>query len=105
MIKNFFTNPDVFQNPADYKLGTMPRATALIRSPLSFTGSASMQKIFSLKSIREGMNIELRLEADNPLNHPVFGSPDTGIHDDNFGEINYTSNNPRQIQLGAKVNF
>jgi len=105
MINAFFTNPDVFVDPADYKLGSMPRATSLIRSPLSFTGSASMEKLFSLKSIRDGMNLELRLEADNPLNHPVFGSPDTGIHDDEFGQITYTSNGPRQIQLGVKVTF
>ena len=49
--------------------------------------------------------MELRLEAQNALNHPVFGTPDTSVDDPNFGVIYYTSNGPRQVQLGAKINF
>jgi hypothetical protein len=51
------------------------------------------------------MNFELRLEAENALNHPVFGTPDTSVDDPLFGVISYTSNGPRQVQLGGKITF
>ena len=65
----------------------------------------SIQKVFLLSKLREGANFELRLEAENALNHPVFGTPDTSVDDPNFGVISYTSNGPRQVQLGGKFNF
>jgi hypothetical protein len=51
------------------------------------------------------MTLELRLEANNAFNHPVFSAPDTSIDDPNFGVINSTSNQPRQMQLAGKINF
>jgi hypothetical protein len=51
------------------------------------------------------MTLELRLEANNAFNHPTFGTPDQSIDDPNFGVINYTSNQPRQMQLAGKINF
>ena len=65
----------------------------------------SVEKEFSLAKLREGMAFELRLEAQNALNHPVFGTPNTSVDDPNFGVVSYTSNGPRQIQLGGKVTF
>jgi hypothetical protein len=67
--------------------------------------NASVNKVFPLSSVREGMTLELRLEANNAFNHPVFGTPDQSIDDPNFGVINYTSNQPRQMQLAGKINF
>jgi hypothetical protein len=64
-----------------------------------------VNKVFSFSTIREGMTLELRLEAQNAFNHPVFGTPDQSIDDPDFGVISYTANSPRQMQLGAKVNF
>ena len=58
-----------------------------------------------MAKIHEGMKFEVRLEAENALNHPVFGTPDTSVDDPNFGIISYTSNTPRQVQLGAKIYF
>ncbi len=104
-INDYISNPQVVQLPPVYTLGDAPRATGAIRSPLSFNTSMSLNKDFSLASVREGMTLELRLEAENALNHPVFGTPDTAVDDPNFGVINYTSNSPRQVQLGAKVTF
>jgi hypothetical protein len=65
----------------------------------------SLNKDFSLSKVHEGMQLELRLEAENALNHPVFGTPDTAVDDPNFGVIGYTSNTPRQVQLGVKISF
>ena len=104
-INNYFANPEAFQLPDVYTLGDAPRVTALVRSPLSFNTSLSVEKDFSMAKIHEGMKFEVRLEAENALNHPVFGTPDTSVDDPNFGIISYTSNTPRQVQLGAKIYF
>ena len=55
--------------------------------------------------IREEMNFEFRVEAQNAFNHPVFGTPNTTVGDDTFGTITYTSIGPREVQLGFKFNF
>jgi hypothetical protein len=104
-INHYFENPEVFEKPEPYALGTAPRATGLVRSPTSFTCNLSVNKQFPLSKAHEGVKLELRLEAENALNHPVFGTPNTVVDDPNFGIISYTSNGPRQVQLGAKVTF
>jgi Carboxypeptidase regulatory-like domain len=104
-INQYFANPDAFQLPPVYTLGDTPRATGAIRSPLSFNSNMAIDKDFSLSAIHEGVRLELRLEAENALNHPVFGTPNTSVDDPNFGMITYTSNSPRQVQLGAKFIF
>ncbi len=102
-INNYFANPDAFQLPPVYTLGNAPRATGMVRSPLAFNSNLSIDKDFSLARVHEGMKFELRLEAQNALNHPVFGTPNTSVDDPNFGVIGYTANGPRQVQLGVKV--
>jgi hypothetical protein len=104
-INSYISNPDVAQLPPVYTLGNAPRATGDIRTPTAFNTSMSLNKDFSLSKVHEGMQLELRLEAENALNHPVFGTPDTAVDDPNFGVIGYTSNTPRQVQLGVKISF
>ncbi|HEX3661672.1 MAG TPA: TonB-dependent receptor [Acidobacteriaceae bacterium] len=104
-INQYIANPDALQLPPVYTLGDTPRALGAVRSPTSFNSDMALDKDFSLAGVREGMSLELRLEAENALNHPVFGTPDTAVDDPNFGIISYTSNNPRQVQLGAKILF
>ncbi|HTJ86603.1 MAG TPA: hypothetical protein VL349_05030, partial [Terriglobales bacterium] len=79
-----------------------PRAIGSVRSPWSVTSDLSIGKQFQ---IREEMNFEFRVEAQNAFNHPVFGTPNTNVGDGQFGTISYTSIGPRQIQLGFKFNF
>jgi hypothetical protein len=63
---------------------------------------ASLLKQFE---IREQMYFQLRLEAFNAVNHPVFGAPNTTISSTSFGQISSQANLPRQIQLGARFVF
>ncbi|MDR3772791.1 MAG: TonB-dependent receptor [Terracidiphilus sp.] len=104
-INSYFANPEAVRLPPVYTFGNAPRATGMIRSPEAFNTNMSMEKEFSLSRLHEGMNFELRLEAENALNHPVFGTPDTSVDDPNFGVVGYTSNGPRQVQLGGKITF
>jgi len=104
-INQYIENPGSMVLPAPYTLGDVPRADGEIRTPGAFNVSASVNKVFSLSKTREGLTMELRLEAQNAFNHPVFGTPDQSIDDPNFGVISYTQNSPRQMQLAAKINF
>jgi hypothetical protein len=104
-INNYFANPDVFQIPDPYTLGNAPRATGSVRTPFFFTCNLSIDKEFGLSSKYETMKLELRLEAENAFNHPVFGTPDTAVGDPSFGTISYTTIGPRQVQLALKFSF
>jgi Carboxypeptidase regulatory-like domain/TonB dependent receptor len=101
-VDNYFVDNSVFQRPDDFTLGDAPRALGNVRSPWSFTTDLSLGKQFA---IREAMNLEIRLEAKNAFNHPVFGTPNTSVDDPSFGQISYTSVGPRELQLGFKFNF
>ena len=101
-VDNYFVDNTVFQRPDDFTLGDAPRALGSVRSPWSFTTNLSLGKQFSL---REEMKLEFRIEAKNAFNHPVFGTPNTSVDDQNFGKIFYTSVGPRELQLALKFSF
>ena len=104
-INNYFADPNVFQAPDPYTLGNAPRAVGSVRSPFFFNTNLSILKEFGLSAKHEQMKLELRLEAQNAFNHPVFGTPDTIVGDPNFGVVSYTSVGPRQCQLALKLMF
>ena len=49
--------------------------------------------------------IRKRCTSLNAYNHPVFGTPNTSVDDQNFGKIFYTSVGPREVQLALKFSF
>jgi hypothetical protein len=95
----------VFSDPGPYTLGNAPRTIGSVRSPFFFSANLSVGKEFRLSTSHEEMKLELRLEADNAFNHPVFGTPDTFVGDQTFGQIGYTAVGARQCQLALKFNF
>ncbi len=101
-IDNFFVDPTVFQKPPQFTLGNAPRAIGSVRTPWAFGVDLSLSKQFV---VHEEMNLEVRMEARNAFNHPVFGTPNTSVDDPAFGTIGYTSNTPRELQLALKFNF
>ncbi len=104
-VNNYFANPNVIQVPAPFTLGTAGRTTGSIRTERAFTSDLSIAKQFLLSNVHEGVRMELRLEAANAFNHPVFGTPDSNAGDPDLGQITYTAVNPRQCQLAVKVLF
>ena len=101
-VDHYFADDSVFQRPDDFTLGDAPRALGSVRSPRSFTANLSLGKQFQ---IREQMNFEFRIEAQNAFNHPVFATPNTTVDDENFGVITSTAVGPREVQLAFKFNF
>ena len=105
---------DILNVPPAFTLGNEIRATADVRTPLSFTSDLSLIKVFPLSNAHEGINLELRLEAHNAFNHPLFsmgtpgpyGSSTLSVGDPNFGVLTQMApSGPRQMQLAAKITF
>ena len=56
-------------------------------------------------AIREHQNLEVRFEAFNFLNHPVFNNPGTTLTTSStFGKI-LSANDPRILQFAMKYVF
>jgi hypothetical protein len=74
------------------------------RTPPYFQFDAQVSRLFPL---HERLNLDLRLEAFNVLNHPDFGSPTAGLSSSTFGQISSTAggNAARVFQGGVKLIF
>ncbi len=56
--------------------------------------------------IGERIKVELRAQAFNALNTPIFGNPDTSITSGRFGRVTLTQINlPRNLELGLRLSF
>ena len=99
-LNNWF-NPAAFKQPAADVPGTAPR-TLSFRGPGMKMFDAALLKSFHTK---EGQRFEFRLEAQNALNHPVFGDPNGSFGSTSFGQITGTKVGNRNVQLGFKYYF
>lgn len=104
-------NPAAFTAPAPGTFGDLGRNT--IYGPGLSELNASLGKTFSFV---EGVRLQLRIDANNVLNHPSFGTPDTNFDDPvdltstpgrpaGAGTISSTTVGGRNMQLGARVFF
>jgi hypothetical protein len=91
-----------FSQPRSFTFGTMGRSTSHLRSAGARNIDFSVFKEFRIK---ERAQIELRGEAFNLTNTPLFGNPDTTFGSATFGIVNSQENAPRQVQLGLKILF
>jgi outer membrane receptor protein involved in Fe transport len=92
-------NKSAFQIPAQYTFGNLGRNR--IRSPGFWNLDTSLFRAFP---IRERLKFEFRVEAFNIFNTVIYGQPVNDMADTaNFGKVLGTANNPRQLQLGAKI--
>jgi hypothetical protein len=104
----YFANPEVFQVPAAYTIGTAPRTLPWINVPGTANANLSLFKEFSLNRVHEGMHLELRSEWFNAFNHPQFSGPNAGVGQTGatgFGAITSQANLPREIQMALKLYF
>ena len=82
------------------QLGNAPRRNAEVRRPWNLNENVSIAKTISVK---DGLRLDVRVEAFNLLNRTVWGEPNTDFNNTNFGLITTTANAPRQMQLGLKL--
>ncbi len=97
------TQPDFIQIPA---YGATPNVVYTgIRQPMGFFLDTNLAKNFS---VWRNLKLQLRLEAFNVLNHPLFQDGFYTALNSEFGQIGSAtgsgqSNQPRQIQIAAKL--
>ena len=98
----FFSNPQDAVIAQPYTVGTAPRMLSSVRAPGNNNASLSLFKEMSLTKIREGAQLEYRLESFNAFNHPVFCAPNLGVASGQFGLVTGQCNSPREVQMGLK---
>jgi hypothetical protein len=55
--------------------------------------------------IGEKVRFQLRCDAYNAVNHPVFGNPNTQVNNSQFGFIASQANRPRSMQFMGRMTF
>jgi hypothetical protein len=76
--------------------------------PNQFRNPAFANIDFTLKKvtqIAEPLNLELRLDIFNIMNRVNYSNVDTNLQDGNFGQSTSTANDPRNLLVGARLNF
>jgi hypothetical protein len=94
-----FLNPAAYVPAPSGQWGNAGRNT--ITGPAQFSLNASIGRIFRL---REGYNLEARLDAVNPINHVTFGGWDTTVNSPRFG-VPTSAAAMRSFQITVTVRF
>ena len=99
-----YLNPAAFSVTPIYKFGTSPAVLPNYRQPRYDQTNLALIKHFNFTEIRF---LEVRIEAQNAFNHPVFMLDSTGVNiqNSNFGTFQATQNSPRNVQFGARFVF
>jgi len=91
--------------------GVLPNAYQVRTFPIRFNGlradflnqlDAGVQRNFV---IYEQLQLQVRGEAINMLNHPVYTAPSTDWTSSSFGQVTTQANQPRVYQFGAFLRF
>jgi hypothetical protein len=92
-----------FKGRPGYTLRTVPDRYAWLRQMDNVTVNLAGSKNFQLT---EHWRLNLRAEAFNLLNHPLYGAPDTTYTDARFGMLPVGQQNfPRLIQIAGRISF
>jgi outer membrane receptor protein involved in Fe transport len=96
---NEWINAAAFRFPASGPFGNLGRNT--LRGPGLYNLDLSLVKT---QRFRDAVDLQLRAEFFNVLNHPNFGLPN-GVVVSSLGTIAATATPERQIQFGVKLGF
>ncbi len=88
--------------PAAYTVGDMPRYVGNVRTGATANLDLSLSKSWN---ILERIRIQLRGEAFNVTNTPQFGRANTTLGSAGYGTVTSTIGNPRNLQLGMRLDF
>ena len=89
--------------PIGERFGTNPRNN--VRADAVEVADISLIKSIYPRGRSARTRIELRIEAFNVLNHPVYGVPVNNFASGQFGRVLATAVDERQIQFAVKVVF
>jgi hypothetical protein len=97
-----YFDTSVFTAAPPFTYGNTPRTLPDVRSPSLKNLDLSLFKNFR---IGEALLLQLRAEAFNATNTPIFGNPGTVFGTQGFGVINSQANSPRQVQFALRIAF
>ena len=99
-----YLDPNAFSRPASYTFGNAPRTLSRARGPGLRNADMSMFKNIVLKR-EQNVYLQIRGEAFNVTNTPIFADPNVTVGSTSFGVITATQNSPRTLQIAMKLNF
>jgi hypothetical protein len=100
--KNKYFNTSCFVAPGNFKFGNESRSDNGLRAP----GIANYDlALFKETHLTEKLILQMRIESFNLFNRVQFGAPNTSIGSAQQGQITTQVNDPRLLQLAARINF
>ncbi|MEJ7616364.1 MAG: hypothetical protein WKF30_05200 [Pyrinomonadaceae bacterium] len=96
-----YLNPAAFSTAAEYTFGNLGRSIG-VRTPSQQNWDIGILKNTALF---ESVRAQLRLEAINAFNTPVFRAPNTSFGNANFGRITSQANFARVMQVSLRLNW
>ena len=97
---NEWFNTAAFSQAAPFTFGNLGRTLTAVRASSAHNLDISVFKSF--KPV-ERLTVELRGEAFNLTNTPIFTAPNVTLGSTLFGVVSAQENTPRQIQFGLKL--
>jgi hypothetical protein len=103
--RNWF-DPTAFTQPTVAAYGSTPKNAYSGPGLLTLDGS-----LFRTIPLHESIDLQLRADAFNMMNHPTFANPAVSLTSTSFGQITSTANassptpNQRVLQFAATVSF
>ncbi len=101
-VGQFFANPQVAVEPAEHTLGTAARVIPVYAQGTQ-DADLTLFKDIPIKPLGEAGKLELRLDTFNAFNHVQFAPPNTTVGSGSFGLVTGQYNDPRELQVSAKV--
>jgi hypothetical protein len=100
-----FADPPKTANDVPIRLGNAPRYLPNLRGFAAYGEDLALTKRTPL-GFREGASLEIRIDAINVMNRVGLQNPVTSLYDlQYFGRILGKTNNPRNVQVGVRLNF
>jgi len=96
----FVTNPSC--QPNGYNLRVFPTRVNGVRQQAINNVMANIQRAIK---IREGVALELRLDAANLFNHQFLGTPNESVTNSQFGQITSTQDQARFLTIQGHIRF
>jgi hypothetical protein len=98
-----YFNPAAFSPTPSFQFGNAARFLGDVRAP----GTLNWDMLASKRiQLHESLSLDVRAEFFNAFNHVQFAGPNTNISSSSFGQIFLNQvNNPRQIQVSARLSF
>lgn len=100
--KNSYFNRAAWSDPGALQFGNAPRRDGNVRG---FRNAVEDVSLFKVTNITERVRFRIEAQGGNITNRVVFCDPNTNWSAAAFGSTGTQCNQPRSIQLGAKIEY